>query len=305
MLSIAVIAVADDSDYQTLRTFMSAQMYGEAYNELMKRELTGLKLDSKLRSLKIDLLDRTSAKLQKQAKSNPDDPGIFTILADIAFQKGDFDRASTYISTAISNNGSAISNYVFAKILFKKGNVSAAFDQMSKVLEAMPESVIVFNDFQFLYNCKQYGVTTARKLTKDCSFLERATPIAYDDDEISVPESPFDNDPTETTDPPDFSNYNTASKTKNKKTEDYDLPDEDLNIDDDLDELSKIDISLKTDQGKATQDDYDEEDNTTSKKETPLPDEDTDSSSQDSNDFDFDIDDEPEKKCFLFRSKGC
>ena len=85
------LSYADDSDYQTLRTFMSAQMYGEAYNELMQRELTGLALDAKLKSLKIDLLERTNLKLQKQAKVSPDDAAIFTILADIAFQKGDYD----------------------------------------------------------------------------------------------------------------------------------------------------------------------------------------------------------------------
>ena len=151
------ICYADNGDYQTLRTFMSAQMYGEAYNELMQRELSGLMLDSKLRSLKIDLLERTNIKLQKQAKVSPDDAAIFTILADIAFQKGDYDRASMYIGTALSNNGKAMANYVSAKILFRKGNISQAFDQMSKVLEAMPESPVVFNDFQFLYNCKQYG----------------------------------------------------------------------------------------------------------------------------------------------------
>ena len=231
------LSFADNSDYQTLRTFMSAQMYGEAYNELMQRELSGLMLDSKLRSLKIDLLERTNLKLQKQAKVSPDDAAIFTILADIAFQKGDYDRASMYISTAISNNGKAMANYVFAKILFRKGNISQAFDQMSLVLEAMPESPVVFNDFQFLYNCKQYGVATAKKITKDCNFLVRSTPIAYDNDEVEVPVSPFENDPTVAEDGVDFSNYNTGSD----KEEDY-AEEKDIEVDDDLAELSKIDI---------------------------------------------------------------
>ena len=230
---------ADNSDYQTLRTFMSAQMYGEAYNELMQRELSGLNLDSKLRSLKIDLLERTNLKLQKQAKVSPDDAAIFTILADIAFQKGDYDRASMYISTALSNNSKPMANYVFAKILFKKGNISQAFDQMSKVLEAMPESPVVFNDFQFLYNCKQYGVATARKITKDCSFLVRATPIAYDNDEVEVPVSPFENDPTMAEGNVDFSDYNTGS---GEKEYDY-SEDSNIEVDDDLAELSKIDIA--------------------------------------------------------------
>ena len=235
---ISGLCYADNSDYQTLRTFMSAQMYGEAYNELMQRELSGLMLDSKLRSLKIDLLERTNLKLQKQAKVSPDDAAIFTILADIAFQKGDYDRASMYIGTALSNDGKAMANYVSAKILFRKGNISQAFDQMSKVLEAMPESPVVFNDFQFLYNCKQYGVATAKKITKDCNFLIRSTPIAYDNDEVEVPVSPFENDPTIAEGNSDFSDYNTGSDAE----DDY-VDRSDVEVDDDLAELSKIDTS--------------------------------------------------------------
>ena len=235
LLLTAGLSYADNSDYQTLRTFMSAQMYGEAYNELMQRELTGLTLDAKLKSLKIDLLERTNLKLQKQAKVSPDDPAIFTILADIAFQKGDYDRASMYISTALANNGKAMANYVFAKILFRKGNISQAFDQMSKVLEAMPDSPIVFNDFQFLYNCKQYGVATAKKITKDCNFLVRATPIAYDGDELEVPVSPFANDPTETDESMDFADYKS-------RDEDKEYDEGEVDVGDDLAELSKIDI---------------------------------------------------------------
>ncbi len=277
---LAGAVIASDNDYQTLRTFMSAQMYGEAYNELMQRELAGLQLDSKLKSLKIDLLDRTNEKLQKQAKVNPDDAALFTVLADIAFQKGDYDRASMYISTAIANDAKPIAHYVFAKILFRKGNISQAFDEMSKVLEAMPESVIVFNDFQFLYGCKQYGVTTARKIYKDCTFLDRATPIAYDDEEMEVPESPYVNDPTETAESPDFSDYNKVSKNRTKEYPEPDESDNETGVEDDLDELSKIDISLKT-----------EDKNTPSSgKESDLSDE-SDNEVMGSDDFDINIDD--------------
>ncbi|MBR4571255.1 MAG: hypothetical protein IKO19_11410 [Candidatus Riflebacteria bacterium] len=295
LVFISGVSFADNSDYQTLRTFMSAQMYGEAYNELMQRELSGLILDSKLRSLKIDLLERTNLKLQKQAKVSPDDPAIFTILADIAFQKGDYDRASMYISTAISNNGKAMSNYVFAKILFRKGNISQAFDQMSKVLEAMPESPVVFNDFQFLYNCKQYGVATAKKITKDCNFLVRSTPIAYDNDEVEVPVSPFENDPTVSEDGVDFSNYKMQSDTEEEDYSDTG----DVNVDDDLAELSKIDIASvpKEDTEKPIKESEIKEEKTQTdakleKKESK--------SSKESSDFDFDDDeldfDEPEQK---------
>ncbi len=233
LVSSAIFAAGND--YQTLRTFMSAQMYGEAYYELMQRELTGLKLDNKLRSLKIDLLDRTNEKLKKQAKMSPDDATVFTILADIAFQRGDFDNASNYISKAIANNGKAISNYTFAKILFQKGNYKQAFEQISIVLQAMPESIVAFNDFQFLYNCKEHGVNTAKKITKDFSFIDRATPIDYEKDKLEVPQSPFDNDPTKTANPPDFSDYN---KIAQKVDQRYETDEED----DDLDELSQIDI---------------------------------------------------------------
>ena len=283
LVFISGVSFADNSDYQTLRTFMSAQMYGEAYNELMQRELSGLILDSKLRSLKIDLLERTNLKLQKQAKVSPDDAAIFTILADIAFQKGDYDRASMYISTAISNDGKAMSNYVFAKILFRKGKISQAFDQMSRVLEAMPESPIVFNDFQFLYNCKQYGVATAKKITKDCNFLVRSTPIAYDNDEVEVPVSPFENDPTENEGGVDFSDYNTETESEK---EDY-ADSSDVDVDDDLAELSKIDIASVPKKEKTVKESEIKEEKTqtdakTEKKETKT--------SKKTDDFDFDDD---------------
>ncbi len=276
------LSYADDSDYQTLRTFMSAQMYGEAYNELMQRELTGLALDAKLKSLKIDLLERTNLKLQKQAKVSPDDAAIFTILADIAFQKGDYDRASMYISTALSNNAKPIANYVFAKILFRKGNISQAFDQMSKVLEAMPDSPIVFNDFQFLYNCKQYGVATAKKITKDCNFLVRATPIAYDGDELEVPVSPFANDPTETDESMDFSDY------RSRDDKDYD-DNGDVDIGDDLAELSKIDIDSAKKEQPVKKTDNEEKKEVASAK-------DSDDFDIDDNSFDFDDDSQPKQE---------
>lgn len=211
VLFLSVGLVANAADYTTLRKFLSARMYGEAYNELLRQEISSNEIDPKLQKLKVDLLDRTAEKLEKQVRLNPDDSGAYTILADISFQRGDFDKASSYASQAIQSRGTAMANYVFAKILFRKGNVSQAFDQMGKVLEAMPESQVVFDDFQFLYSCKQYGVATARKLTKNCNFTVRATPVAYNGDDNSVPESPFENDPTMTAGAPDFSNYDAYS----------------------------------------------------------------------------------------------
>ena len=224
------------NNYDTLRKFLSARMYGEAYNELLRQELTGNVLDPKLKNLKKDLLDRTNDKLQKQAKTNSKDAGLYTILADIAFQKGDYDRASMYASQALTNNGGAMTNYIFSKILFRKGNISQAFEQMSKVLEAMPDSPIIFNDFQFLYTCQQYGVDTARKLTKDSSFLIRATPIAYDGEDIDAPQSPFENDPTETASANDFSDYNISSSSSDNSSQDFD--EDNADVQEDLDELA-------------------------------------------------------------------
>ncbi|MDN5279391.1 MAG: hypothetical protein PWR01_3356 [Clostridiales bacterium] len=175
-------------------------MYGEAYMELLRLELAKDEFDPKLEKLKKDLLDPTEKRLEKQARINPDDPAIFTILADVNFHKGKLDQASAHVTQALQNRSGPIANYVFAKILFKKGNISQAFDQMGNVLESMPDSPVVFADFQFLYSCKSYGLPTARKIVKNTNFIKRATPVAGDDNLVEAPESPFENDPTQ---PPD------------------------------------------------------------------------------------------------------
>lgn len=187
---------AINEDYSTLRKFLAARMYGEAYMELLRHELAKDESDPKLEKLRSDLLDSTEKRLIKQARISPDDPAIFTILADISFHKGKLDDASDYITKALQNKSGPIANYVFAKILFKKGNVGQAFDQMGNVLESMPDSPVVFADFQFLYSCKSYGVPTAKKIVKNTNFIRRATPIAGDDNLVEAPESPFENDPT-------------------------------------------------------------------------------------------------------------
>ncbi|GAB4278984.1 MAG: hypothetical protein Kow0029_22570 [Candidatus Rifleibacteriota bacterium] len=239
--------LALDENYATLRKFLSARMYGEAYMELLRHELAKDDFDPKLEKLRLDLMDRTEKRLLKQAKINPDDPAIFTILADISFHKGKLDAASNYISKAIQNKSGPIANYVFAKILFKKGNISQAFDQMSNVLESMPDSPVVFADFQFLYSCKNYGVATAKKIVKNTNFLRRSTPVSGDIIPAEVPESPFSNDPTpppkvirpqteDTTpvpdEPQDLNGAQLAAKTGDEATErsdeidDSPLPDE-------------------------------------------------------------------------------
>lgn len=234
---------ADAADYTTLRKFISARMYGEAYNELLRQEISSNEIDPKLQKLKKDLLDRTTEKLEKQAKISPDDPAVFTILADIAFQKGDYDNAAKYSSAALKNKGGAISHYVFAKILFRKGQITQAYDEMGLVLEAMPGSSVIFDDFTFLYSCNQYGVATAKKLTKNCNFLVRATPLAYEGEDLDTPESPFENDPTAVADSPDFGNYERISKNKTSEIPNpYDLGDDEPNTEnlaEDVDFLAK------------------------------------------------------------------
>lgn len=196
LLLFSLSVAAQNQDYVALRKFLSAKMYGEAYMEILRAELARDEFDPKLEKLRIDLLDRTEQRLQKQARINPDDPAIFVILADINFHKGKLDDATRHVSTALQNRSGPMANYVFAKILFKKGNIAQAFDQIGNVLEAMPDSPVVFADFQFLYSCKSYGIATARKIVKNANFIKRATPLAGDSNLVEVPESPFENDPT-------------------------------------------------------------------------------------------------------------
>ncbi|EKD82163.1 MAG: hypothetical protein ACD_39C01456G0002, partial [uncultured bacterium] len=196
LLSTSSVSALPDEDYATLRKFLSARMYGEAYLELIRMEMAKDEFDPKLEKLRKDLLERTRERLTKQARVSPDDPTIFTILADISFHEGKLEEASMHATKALQNKGGPTANYVFAKVLFRRGNLAQAFDQMATVLESMPDSPVVFEDFQFLYSCKSYGIATARKLSKNSNFIKRATPVAGDANLPQVPESPFENDPT-------------------------------------------------------------------------------------------------------------
>lgn len=187
---------ANEEDYASLRKFLSARMYGEAYLELIRLEMAKDEFDPKLEKLRKDLLERTRERLTRQSRVSPDDPVIFTILADISFHEGKLEEASMHATRALQNKGGPTANYVFAKILFRRGNLAQAFDQMANVLENMPDSPVVFDDFQFLYSCKTYGIATARKLSKNSNFIKRATPVSGDAGLPKIPDSPFENDPT-------------------------------------------------------------------------------------------------------------
>ena len=199
--------------------------------ELLRQELSKDEFDPKLEKLRIDLLERTKERLNKQARINPDDPAIFTILADINFHQGKLEEASANISKALENKSGPVANYVFAKILFRKGNLTQAFDQMGTVLESMPDSPVVFEDFQFLYSCKSYGVATARKICRNTNFLKRSTPVAGAAEIPEAPESPFENDPTIVTAPTQTQNTNQpqpieSAQINDGNDDDSPLPDE-------------------------------------------------------------------------------
>ncbi len=196
ILPISTAQALPNEDYATLRKFLSARMYGEAYLELIRMEMAKDEFDAKLEKLRKDLLERTRERLSKQSRVSPDDPTIFIILADISFHEGKLDEASMHATRALQNKGGPTANYVFAKILFRRGNLSQAFDQMATALESLPDSQVVFEDFQFLYSCKTYGIATARKLSKNTNFIKRATPVSGDANLPKIPDSPFENDPT-------------------------------------------------------------------------------------------------------------
>ena len=226
-----------EEEYATLRKFLSARMYGEAYLELLRMEMAKDAFDPKLEKLRKDLLERTRERMTKQSRVSPDDPAIFTILADISFHQGKLEEAAMHATRALENKSGPTANYVFAKILFRRGNLAQAFDQMATVLENMPDSPVVFEDFQFLYSCKTYGVATARKLSKNSNFIKRATPLSGDDSLPKIPESPFENDPTavstamlaQTMAEPDNTtaeDYGTTEEPADESDEDQPLPDE-------------------------------------------------------------------------------
>ncbi|MGM0599886.1 MAG: tetratricopeptide repeat protein [Candidatus Rifleibacteriota bacterium] len=244
-----------NQDYATLRKFLSARMYGEAYMELLKQEVAEDEFDPKLLKLRKDLLTPTKKRLLKQAEINPDDPAIFTILADICFHQGRLDAAARYATKSLANNSGAMANYVFAKILFRKGNINQAFDQMGIAIESMTQSPVVFADFQFLYSCKSYGVETAKKIVQNTNFLKRAKPIAGDDKIVEAPESPFVNDPTQPPTPIEPDEPSSVEITDINDIDDADLPPdepEDQSTDaqpdmDELPDLPEIDTDPTTD----------------------------------------------------------
>ncbi len=206
-------------------------MYSEAYLELMRLELQYKTEDPKLTKLKKDLLKNTRKEAANRAKANPDDPAVFTVIADIDFQEGSLDNAVQNITKAIeSGSPSAMTHYTFAKILFVKGNIPQSFEQMDKALLAEPKSEVIFEDWQFLYQAKNFGLASAKRLTGGTGFLNRAVPVAGDSSIPKPPDNPFENDPTQAPDvviPPEPEPEPTPTAIVDKPPPDFPEPDPD------------------------------------------------------------------------------
>lgn len=190
----SICMVLGNESYVSLKKYINMNMYGDAYNEILRFEITKDEIDPALQKLRVDMLEETKRQMLKRLKTNKNDPAVYTILADIAFQQTDFDNAMLYISKALNIKSGPLSNYVCAKIQYCQNNIDQAYSRMSYVLESMPDSTVVFNDFQFLYSCKTYGKETAMQLSHNSNFVKRATPLAVKKNKAPI--SPFQNDPT-------------------------------------------------------------------------------------------------------------
>jgi len=200
MCSMTAFA-ANTADYTSLKKYISARMLSEAYLELMRCELLNKEEDPKLTKLRKDLLKPVRADAEKRLKITPDDPATRMILGDIEFHEGRFDISVEHLSKTLERDPGALAHYTFSKVLFTKGKLSQSFEQLEKALQIDPSSEILFDDFQFLYNAKNYGLASAKRLTGKAGFLRRATPVAGERSVPQVPDNPFENDPTA---PPDI-----------------------------------------------------------------------------------------------------
>lgn len=200
LLVAATAFAAASADYTTLKKYISARMFSEAYFELMRCELQNKEEDPKLTKLRKDLLKPVHDEAVKRARITPDDPKVRIILGDIEFHAGRYDAAVQHLTQALGRNPGALGHYTLAKVFFAKGRMAQSFDQLEKALQIDPSSEVLFDDFQFLYNAKNYGLASAKRLTGKAGFPRRATPVAAESAAPTLPDNPFENDPTA---PPD------------------------------------------------------------------------------------------------------
>ncbi|MBP7633878.1 tetratricopeptide repeat protein [Candidatus Ozemobacteraceae bacterium] len=200
LLIAATAFGAATADYTTLKKYISARMLSEAYFELLRCELQNKDEDPKLTKLRKDLLKPVRDEAGKRARITPDDPKVRIILGDIEFHEGRYDAAVQHLTKALDGDAGALGHYTLAKIFFAKGKMAQSFDQLEKALQIDPSSEVLFDDFQFLYNAKNYGLASAKRLTGKAGFPRRATPVAAENAAPTLPDNPFENDPTA---PPD------------------------------------------------------------------------------------------------------
>ncbi|MBF0543191.1 MAG: hypothetical protein HQM08_02100 [Candidatus Riflebacteria bacterium] len=189
-------AQGSTTDYSTLKKFLNAKMYTEAYLEMLRCELSMKDADPKIVKLKKDLLVLARKEASARAKVQPNDSMVFTVLADIDFQEALADSGMKNITQALSGNPNDITHYVFAKLLYFKGNVNQCFEEMEKALHINPASEAIFEDFNFIYYARAYGVAAAKRSYPNSGFLSRTSPVAPKSGIPKPPDSPFENDPT-------------------------------------------------------------------------------------------------------------
>jgi tetratricopeptide (TPR) repeat protein len=193
---VGVVSAAPGPDYAALKKFLGARMYYEAYDELLRCELLAEKQDPKLAKLKKEILSAARREAGNRVKMNPDDTSALTVLADIDYQENQVDIGVQKISKAMQKNPGTVTHYVFAKMMFAKGDFQQSYEAMEKAFQADPTSEAIMADFQFLYNCKNYGLETGKKISQNTEFLQRASQVGSGQQLAGKPESPFENDPT-------------------------------------------------------------------------------------------------------------
>ena len=129
-----LLSAAPTSDYTTLKKFLAARMYAEAYYELLKCELNNKSEDPKLSKLKKDLLPNARKEATNRSKVRGDDPLVFTVLADLDYQENQLERGKANVTKALNGDSGTLTNYVFAKLLFAKGNMSQAAEDRKSVV---------------------------------------------------------------------------------------------------------------------------------------------------------------------------
>ncbi|NLM17009.1 MAG: hypothetical protein GX221_04760 [Candidatus Riflebacteria bacterium] len=197
--ALPLLAQNQTGQYSALTKYINARMYALAYNEILRYEMTSSVSDERLSKLQKAILERTKNDLLAQVRVKPSDSVVLTLYADVAFNLGDISEAREYIEKATANSRKSqplgMTSYVHAKILYRQKEFKSAFDKIQEALKIIPDSPVIFNDFQFLYSCVAHGPETARKLASDSTFAQRAVPVLQRDKETQEIYNPYKNAP--------------------------------------------------------------------------------------------------------------